>query len=669
MFRSGIRSKLMVGFALAVVVQGVITGLVGVRLFYDRMIAQARSEVGGALGWAREIYRGRLDEIKNTVRLTATRSRVVEAARTGDRAFLAEELANIRKAEGLDILTITDAQGRVLVRARNPDMFGDDLSSRPLIRAALTDRQSAGATVVMSRDELLREGPDLANRAYIWIVDTPMAKPRSDKVESEGMMLASVAPVLDRNGALAGVLFAAHMLNHDPALVDKIKETAFGREMYRGRDVGTATIFLGDVRVATNVRNDRNERAVGTRLSRQVNEAVLGQGRRWIDEAFVVNDWYITAYEPIRDFGNRVVGILYVGLLKRPYSDSLWETLSIFIGIALLGIALVIVVAALLAGSLTRPLRDMVRLTHRVTEGDENVEIKVESKDEIGQLAEAFNTMTAKLAQVLGELRDWNRTLEQKVEERSREIKAMQSQLIQSEKLASLGKLAAGVAHEINNPMTGILTNASLLLEDLPPEDPTREDLQTIVDETIRCRRIVKGLLDFSRQSQPEKKRISLNEIARNSLALLRNQASFRNIEFVEELDPYLPEISADPNQLQQVFINMLINASEAMHGKGRIHIVTRRADRLGESVEAMISDSGPGIPPDMQSKLFDPFFTTKATGTGLGLAVSYGIIERHNGTIDVKSEPGQGAVFIIRLPVAAEPAAKPLAVSAGPKT
>jgi two-component system NtrC family sensor kinase len=331
----------------------------------------------------------------------------------------------------------------------------------------------------------------------------------------------------------------------------------------------------------------------------------------------------------------------------------LWRTLLIFIGIALLSIALVITIAIVIAETLTRPLRHMARLARRVADGDYAVEIQVNSRDEVGRLAESFNSMTARLSEVLGELRDWTRTLEEKVQQRSRELQGMQKQLMQSEKLASLGKLAAGVAHEINNPMTGILTNASLLLEDLPPDDPRREDLETIVNETIRCRRIVKGLLDFARQSQPEKKRVLINEIVRNSLALLRNQASFRNIEIVEELDPYLPEIFADPNQIQQVFVNILINAAEAMNQNGRIRVASKRADRVGEQVEVAISDTGPGIPPDAVSKLFDPFYTTKSTGTGLGLAVSYGIVQSHGGTIEVDSEPGYGATFIVRLPTA----------------
>jgi len=657
MIRSSIRAKLITGFTVATVIQAAITCLVGVRLFYDRMISQAQSEVTAALNSAHEIYLSQLREIKDTVRLSATRRLVIEALARGDRAGLVQELDRIWRSEALDILTVTDARGRVVCRAQDSESRGDDRSSDSLVRAVLAERRPILGTVIIPHEVLLKESPQLAQRACITVVETPGAKRREETTETAGMLLGAAAPLLDRDGKLLGVLYGGILLNRNYAIVDKIKEVVFeenpeGRRP--GRAVGgTATIFEGDLRISTNVQNPDGSRSIGTRVWSKVYDAVLVQGRQWIDEAFVVNDWYITAYEPIRDLEGKIVGMLYVGILKRPFVQSLWQTVEIFVGLALLGIALVVVIAIIIAQTLTRPVRHIAALARKVADGDYDVEIKPESQDEIGRLAESFNIMTGRLSEVLGELRESARTLEVKVEQRSHEIRHMQEQLMQSEKLASLGKLAAGVAHEINNPMTGILTNASLLLEDLPAGDPRREDLQTIVDETIRCRRIVKGLLDFARQSKPEKKNISVNESIRNSLALLRNQASFRNVEILDALDPYLPEISADPNQLQQVFVNILINASEVMPKGGQVRIHSRRADRAGQQLEVVIADDGPGIPPEVLSRLFDPFFTTKSTGTGLGLAVSYGIIQSHGGTIEVHSEVGRGATFIIRLPTA----------------
>jgi two-component system NtrC family sensor kinase len=229
-------------------------------------------------------------------------------------------------------------------------------------------------------------------------------------------------------------------------------------------------------------------------------------------------------------------------------------------------------------------------------------------------------------------------------------MKKINSQLFRSEKLASLGKLAAGVAHEINNPLTGILTNSSLLLEDLPADDPRREDVEVMVHETIRCREIVKRLLDFARQTKPQKRLADINALIDNIILLVRNQTSFRNILIEKKLDD-IPEVLVDPDQIQQVFVNIILNAAEAMT-KGGVLTVTSATSRTGESLVIRIADTGPGISEEVRERIFDPFYTTKEHGTGLGLSISYGIIEQHGGTISVESCPGKGSTFIIQLPV-----------------
>ena len=198
---------------------------------------------------------------------------------------------------------------------------------------------------------------------------------------------------------------------------------------------------------------------------------------------------------------------------------------------------------------------------------------KINSDDEVGFLAHNFNTMVSELVRAHQELKEWAETLERKVEQRTTELRAMQAHLIQSEKLAGVGKLAAGVAHEINNPLTCVLTNSSLILSDLPPDDPRREDLQTIVDETLRCRKIVKGLLDFARQTKPQKQQLDLNKVTEDVLALVRNQASFQNIAIRTELDPNLPPVLADADQMRQVLLNIILNAADAMPQGGSLRI------------------------------------------------------------------------------------------------
>jgi two-component system NtrC family sensor kinase len=257
------------------------------------------------------------------------------------------------------------------------------------------------------------------------------------------------------------------------------------------------------------------------------------------------------------------------------------------------------------------------------------------------------------------DLEDWGRTLEEKVKQRTAELVAMQARVAQSERLASLGMLAAGVAHEVNNPLGGILALTGLTVEDMPKDDPNRENLAEVIRQTERCRDIVKGLLEFSRQSKGNTEPVDLNKVLQDTLSLVEKQALFFNIDVVWNLDPELPRVIADRSQFQQVFMNILMNAVQAMNERGTITIVTRY-DRSSNSAEAAISDTGQGVPPEEIDRIFDPFFTTKESGhgTGLGLSIAYGIVTSHRGTIFVQSEVGKGSMFTIRMP--AEPQVRP---------
>jgi signal transduction histidine kinase len=227
----------------------------------------------------------------------------------------------------------------------------------------------------------------------------------------------------------------------------------------------------------------------------------------------------------------------------------------------------------------------------------------------------------------------------------------MQRVLSQQEKLASIGRLSAGVAHEINNPLTTILTTAMLLQEDLDPEDATYEDLDTITKETLRCRKIVTSLLEFARQTKPAKRVNDLNEAVGESLLLTKKQAAFNDVQVESRLSESVPPFSFDKGQLEQVMINLVLNAVEATPPGGKITVSTTFL-QTSASAEITVADTGEGIAAEDLEKLFDPFFTTKETGTGLGLAISHGIIEQHGGSITVESIPGKGSTFIIRLPV-----------------
>ncbi len=348
----------------------------------------------------------------------------------------------------------------------------------------------------------------------------------------------------------------------------------------------------------------------------------------------------------------KVLGVLDIDVSLLPTDERIVaaEVNLILIGLATL-VSLACLIKFLMNRFLNQPVRQLIEGTHRVAQGDLDFQIPIRSEDELGLFAQSFNQMTHDLNRAKTALTEWGNRLEHLVDERTRDLREAQERLVRSEKLASVGKLAAGVAHEINNPLTGVLTFSQLLMEEFPPESSQYQDLKVIHQETLRCRKIVRGLLEFSRQTAPEKRSVDLRVLLEEVLNIVANQESFQNIHLVRAMDDEVPPLMADRDQLKQVFFNIVVNASEAMSGGGAITI---RTEHLPERSQVAIyfEDNGPGISPQNLDKLFDPFFTTKEMGTGLGLAVSYGIIKVHRGNIEIKSKPGEGCQVVVTLPI-----------------
>ena len=293
-----------------------------------------------------------------------------------------------------------------------------------------------------------------------------------------------------------------------------------------------------------------------------------------------------------------------------------------------------------LAKSIVTPIQDLERVTKKIARGDFSESIKVRGHDEIASLAESFNQMEEKLDEAMTAL-----------DEIIKQLREKQSQLVEAEKLAGIGKLAAGIAHEINNPLTSVLTFSNLMLEQCPPDDPRHSRLKLMVKETDRARTIVRQLLNFGRESVIKPEKININQPVTEIAESLVAQEAFKGIELSMKLADNLPQVYADPAQLGQVVLNILLNAIHAITPPGLIEVSTRLADK---NVEVIFTDSGKGIPEEHMHKIFDPFFSTKAAtkGTGLGLAVSYGIIKKHGGEIVVDSTVGKGTTFTVRLPI-----------------
>jgi two-component system NtrC family sensor kinase len=346
------------------------------------------------------------------------------------------------------------------------------------------------------------------------------------------------------------------------------------------------------------------------------------------------------------------LGVLDIDVSLQPTDERI---LSAEVNLVMIGLATLLSLACLILFLMNRflnqPVKRLIEGTHRVAQGDLDFQIPIHTEDELSIFARSFNQMTQDLKRAKRALTEWASRLEQLVDERTRDLREAQERLVRSEKMASVGKLAAGVAHEINNPLTGVLTFSQLLMEQFPPESSEYQDLKVINQETLRCRKIVRGLLEFSRQSAPEKSSVDIGALLDEVLNIVVNQESFQNIQLVRETGDEVPPLMADRDQLKQVFFNIVVNASEAMTNGGTIKIRTQY-DLERSQVVIYFEDNGPGISQQNLDKLFDPFFTTKEMGTGLGLAISYGIIKVHRGNIEVKSNLDEGCRVIITLPV-----------------
>ncbi|MBE0605710.1 MAG: HAMP domain-containing protein [Deltaproteobacteria bacterium] len=320
-------------------------------------------------------------------------------------------------------------------------------------------------------------------------------------------------------------------------------------------------------------------------------------------------------------------------------------------------VAIGIIVSLILLHFIERPVKELVLGTKRISGGDLDHFIDVTTKDEMGHLATSFNQMTLDLQNAQKQIQEGIRNLEHKVEERTRELKATQSQLLHSEKLAAVGALAATVAHEINNPLTGVYTYIRLMERKIDQGQHGSEDiakykgfLDTMRREVERTTAIVQNLLDFTRPKDPVRKGMDLVKVMEESLTLVANKVKLANVEVEKFLNP-LPEIQADPAHMKQVCLNLLINACEAMEEGGTLTIRSEY-DPDANTVAVSVRDTGIGIAKEDLERIFDPFFSTKKKGTGLGLSVVNGIVTRHGGKVEIDSAPGKGTEFRVTLPV-----------------
>lgn len=597
---------------------------------------------------------------------------------TGDLTIADQYLARLVELSGEQIdavarsVAMQDALGTGVTAAfleRERDRLGLDFlrietAARtaqhwPVIAAALTGSLLSAVDVLEAAD-LEALSPGLAEQAEIPLVLTRAAVPTDRTVETRGMIIHSAAPLTLPDGR-AAALVGGVLLNRNLDFIDTINALVYREQSLPEGSQGTATLFLEDVRVSTNVRLFENVRALGTRVSAEVRAQVLDEGRVWLDRAFVVNDWYISAYEPIHDsFGERV-GMLYVGFLETPFRNAKRSSVLI-LGGAFVLIALASVPVFLRwAGHIFRPLEAMTRTITKVEAGDLAARNNPpDVGDEIAQVAGHLDNLLDRLQARDRELRDWAESLEARVAERTSDLQAANQRLertterlIISEKLAAVGEITASVAHEINNPVAVIQGNLDLARSTLGPEvDAVAEEFRLIDDQIYRIGVIVSKLLQFARPEEYSGVRnlIVPGEVVRDCLVLTRHQAEAAGITCAPAFES-AAAVRMSRTELQQVVVNLILNAIHAMPGGGTLTVAT--ADREA-CVVITVADTGTGIAPDVLPRIFDPFFTTKqAQGTGLGLSISQQIVIQAGGRITVSSTPGRGSRFEVSLPIA----------------
>ena len=649
-----IRSKLLLMVLVPLLV--VLVLLFGVLLWgnnaFDRLlITRIQSDLAVANGYFERV----LGEVGASAMAAADSRALQDTVAVGHEAALVQQLRRFKAREDLDFINLRKPDGRLVATDHG---MATDAAAPPLpLQAAPRDGRSTGSVAVLDAEAFAQLAPALQSRVPVPIVPTRNAAPSSRTREDRAMVVVATAAVRDARGALLGHVQAGVLLNRNLRFIDHINEIVYpvGSLPYGSR--GTATLFLDDVRVSTNVRlfgDDAGNRAIGTRVSQAVREQVLGAGRTWLDRAFVVNEWYVSGYQPITKASGERVGMLYVGFTERPFTAL---KLAVMASIGALFLAVMAGAALFLmrwARSIFAPLERMADTMQQVEGGRLEARVgPVESRDEIGELALHFDHLLDTIADNTRALQRWNAELDAKVAERTQALEQAQQQLVRSEKLAAVGQLTASIAHEVNNPIAVIQGNLDLVRELLGNDTSKVQGELRLVDEQIeRMRLIVTRLLQFARPNEfaGYVEAVNVSEALDDGLLLVGHLLAKTRIT-VERRFRAQRRPAINRHELQQVIVNLLVNATQAMPDGGTLTLSTRDADDA-DAVQIEVADTGPGLGAALIAELFKPFVTRKKDGTGLGLWISKSIVERYGGEIVAadRSDGSSGAVFTLTL-------------------
>ncbi len=605
-----LKARVLLSFVLVIFVLSASTALLGYYVIQNDIIARTERKVLNDLKVARMVYAGEIERIGLGLRLASPD----------------EDMQPLKAKLNLHYLKRVEKANFATLRSE-------------IARAALAAGEAAGGTRIIERSELETLGTGLGGVGPIKITPTPMARASDKEVLSDVMAKEYAVPVLSQDGAVEAVLYGGRIINRDYTFVDRIREMVYGRDVYNGKPVGTVTIFQDDVRISTNVLDEEGQRAIGTRVSAQVYEKVVEEGQIWHDRAFVVTDWYKTAYEPVKSIDGDVIGILYVGTLEQPFNDTaariLWSFLKIVGGVMVLGVVL----SLFLAGSISRPLTEVVQGTECLVSGDWGYQVNTNTPiRETNSLAEAFNAMAVGL------------------KEREESLRVSNEKLVASNK--SYVDLIGFVAHELKGILASAVMNAYAVRDGylgmvnfkqrkaLDSVTRNLDYLDATVKKFLNLGRVERGELSVHKTDLSLKKDVF--DVSMNSLAAISVR---KKLKVQNDIDPEL-RVQADLDLLQIVANNLVGNAIKYSPDTGQIRVT---AARVNGKIEVDVYNDSTPITDEQRARLFQKFSrldsaeTKKVKGTGLGLYITKQIIERHGGTIRVEPrEHGNSFVFQI---------------------
>lgn len=631
----------------------------GASFSYEQLYIKVNTDLSVSHDVFERIKRDYLNALGKTADSFAFRTQLS----LGNTESIQQQLETLRKENSFSYIHLLDKNGK-LIDAYNIEAGTRNSRYSSGLDRAINGKASSGVEIFSSSD---LDYENLGDHVRLPLIETPRARPTDKLVEDRGMMIRALYPIIDSNAEVLAILDAGVLLNANFTFVDVIRDLVYGPGSLRKGSIGTVTVFLDDVRITTNVPIRPGERALGTRVSNEVRTNVLDQGNTWIARAFVVNDWYISSYEPIIDVDGNRVGMLYAGFLEAPFRQALINALIVLVLLffALLGLTALVAVKG--AKSIFKPLELMSSVVHATREGEDKRIGKILSKDEIGSLANEFDSMLDLLNDRKLLIQNWANELEEKVEERTSELKIKNKELMNTiqvlrktrqklviaEKLAALGELTAGVAHEINNPTAVMLGNLDIIVSEMGSSlEPVQEEIDLVVNQIYRIKDITNNLLQYARPDAYAgyMSDIDVNSVIEETLKLLQHLRSGAEYKFDLSLKATL-WININQQELQQVLVNLISNAIHALPEKnGLLSIQTSNLQDKG--VQIIIRDNGYGMDEAIVSKAFNPFYTTKGQGegTGLGLSISYSLVRRYGGNIEVSSTLNVGTEFIVTL-------------------